>query len=118
MIQNFQSGISHTEYNDQQVGEERSCTETAKFTVGQLITELQPSVVTTLADVARKSGVKDTMAQPVIDKLVKLGQDLRKATPKQAACSPDEVTAILTDELTKELQRGSVLNPLINMDGT
>lgn len=101
-----------------QVGEERSCTETAEFTAGQLLTALQPSVVTTLSDAARKSGVKDAMAQPVIDKLVKLGQDLRKATPEQAARSPDEVTAILTDELTKELQRGSVLNPLIDMDGT
>lgn len=67
---------------------------------------------------AHKSGVKDAMAQPIIDKLVKLGQDLCKATPEQVVHSPDKVTAILTDKLTKELQCGSVLNPLIIMDGT
>ncbi|KAF7967502.1 hypothetical protein HWV62_34048 [Athelia sp. TMB] len=99
-------------------GEERNCKETAKQTVEQLMTALQPNVVTSLTDAVRKSGVKDAMAQPIIDNLVKLGQDLRKASPDRAAHSPDEVLSILADELAKAHQQGGVLNPLVNMGGT
>lgn len=98
-------------------GEHRTCNETAETTVEQLLLALQPLVATALVDAVRKSGVKDAMAQPVIEKLVKLGQDLRKSTPEQAARSPDEVTAILVDELAKAHEQGGLLNPLINMDG-
>lgn len=82
------------------------------------MTALQPNVVTSLAEAVHKSGVKDAMAQPIIDNLVKLGQDLRKGSPEQTARSPDEVLTILVDELAKAHQQGGVLNPLINMDGT
>ncbi|KAF7965722.1 hypothetical protein HWV62_42165 [Athelia sp. TMB] len=98
-------------------GEERDCKETAEKTVEQLMTALQPFVATTLTEAARKSGVKDSLAQPIIDHLVKLGQELRKASPEQAARSPDEIMTILADELAKAHQQGGVLNPLVNMDG-
>ncbi|KAF7982629.1 hypothetical protein HWV62_27053 [Athelia sp. TMB] len=98
-------------------GEERDCKETAEKTVEQLMTALQPFVATTLTEATRKSGVKDSLAQPIIDHLVKLGQELRKASPEQAARSPDEIMTILADELAKAHQQGGVLNPLVNMDG-
>lgn len=81
------------------------------------MTALQPAVTTTLTDAVRNSGVKDTLAQPIIENLVKLGQSLRKATPDRAAHTPDEVLSILTEELKKSHSQGRVMNPLIDMDG-
>lgn len=67
----------------------------------------------------RETGVKDAMAQPVIDHLVKLGAELRKASPTQTAHTPDEVMAILTAELLKAQGKGDgIINPLTSMDGT
>lgn len=70
------------------------------------MTVLQPAVTTTLTDAVQTSGVKDSLAQPVINDLVKLGQNLRKATPDCAAHTPDEVLSILTDELKKAHSAG------------
>lgn len=81
------------------------------------MTALQPGITTTLTDHIRQTGVKDTLAQPIIDNLVKLGQNLRKATPDRAAHSPDEVLSILTAELKKAQGLGGVMNPLVDMDG-
>ena len=79
---------------------------------------LQPNVATALTEAVRESGTKDTLAQPVIDHLVKLGQELRKASPTRAAYAPDEVLSILTEELKKEQVKGQgILNPLVSMDG-
>lgn len=73
--------------------------------------------MTTLTDAVRKSGIKDAHAQPIIDNLVKLGQDLRKSSPDRVAYTPDEVLAILTDELKSAQSLGRVMNPLIDMEG-
>lgn len=79
---------------------------------------LQPNVATSLASAVRETGVKDALAQPVIDSLVKLGQELRKATPNRAAYTPDEVQAILTSELKSCRDQGyGIINPLADMDG-
>jgi hypothetical protein len=79
---------------------------------------LQPNVATALTETIWESGTKDALVQPVIDHLVKLGQELHKASPTCAACTPDEVLAILTDELKKEQAKGQgILNPLVSMDG-
>ncbi|KAJ7494095.1 hypothetical protein FB451DRAFT_1336039 [Mycena latifolia] len=57
-------------------------------------------------EAVRASGVKDALAQPIIDLLVKMGQDLRKANPDGTSRSPDEVQTILTEELKKHQQKG------------
>ncbi|KAJ7104555.1 hypothetical protein C8R43DRAFT_1092206 [Mycena crocata] len=49
----------------------------------------EPNISTTLTDAARLSGIKDTLAQPIIDSLVKMGQDLRKANPNGSSYSVD-----------------------------
>lgn len=83
------------------------------------MTALQPNVSTALADAVRQSGVKDSLAQPIIERLLKIGQDLRKATPDRAAHTPDEVQSILTDELRKAQGLGpGIMNPLLAMDGS
>lgn len=65
----------------------------------------------------QSSQTKDTLAQPIIDNLVKLGQNLRKAAPDRAAHTPDKVLSILTEELKKVHGLGAVMNPWIDMDG-
>ncbi|KAF7333096.1 Carbamoyl-phosphate synthase large chain [Mycena venus] len=78
----------------------------------------EPNVATTLTEAVRSSGVKDALVQPIIDMLVKMGQDLRKANPNSSSYSPDEVQAILTEELKKHQQKGDgITNPLFDMDG-
>jgi hypothetical protein len=78
---------------------------------------LAPNVVTKLVEGVRDSGIKDPIAQSIIDRLVKLGQALRKASPDRVAHTPDEVQAILTEELKKARSKGPVMNPLLDMDG-
>lgn len=84
------------------------------------MTALQPNVASTLVEAVRETGIKDALAQPVINHLVKLGAELRKASPTSAgAHSPDEVMSILTEELLKAQGKGAgILNPLNSMDGT
>ena len=66
-----------------------------------------------LTDSVRETGSKDMVAQPIMEKLIKLGQDLRKASPAKA---PDEVQAILTQEVKKANDNGGAINPLLTMD--
>ncbi|KAF8181413.1 hypothetical protein K438DRAFT_2169421, partial [Mycena galopus ATCC 62051] len=99
-------------------GTMRDVAETAEETFQQILTSLEPNIATTLTDAVRLSGVKDMLAQPIIDSLVKMGQDLRKANPDGSAHSPDEVQAILTEELIKHQKTGEgITNPLFDMDG-
>ncbi|KAJ6632455.1 hypothetical protein B0H10DRAFT_1770681 [Mycena sp. CBHHK59/15] len=98
-------------------GTDRNAAETAEETFQQILTSLEPSVATTLIEAVRLSGIKDTLAQPIIDSLVKMGQDLRKANPDGSSYSPDEVQTILTEELKKHQQKGGgITNPLFDMD--
>jgi hypothetical protein len=101
-----------------QEGMYRTKEETKQDTLGQLFTALQPAVTTTLTEAVRTSGTKDALAQPVIDNLVKLGQQLRKNNPERTAYTPDEVQSILTDELKRAQGRGKgIINPLMDMEG-
>jgi hypothetical protein len=75
-------------------------------------------VTTTLTEAVRNSGTKDALAQPVIESLVKLGQQIRKHNPERVAYTPDEVQSILTDEPKRAQGLGKgILNPLLDMDG-
>jgi hypothetical protein len=96
----------------------RDSAHTAEETFQQILTALEPNIATTLTEAVRSSGVKDALAQPIIDSLVKMGMDLRKANPEGSSHSPDEVQAILTEELKKhQLQGEGITNPLFDMDG-
>ncbi|KAJ6632423.1 hypothetical protein B0H10DRAFT_1938045 [Mycena sp. CBHHK59/15] len=87
-------------------GSMRDPADTAGETFQQILTALEPNVATTLTDTVQLSGIKDTLAQPIIDAPVKMGQDLRKANPDGSSYSPDEVQTILTEELKKHQQKG------------
>ncbi|ETW80535.1 hypothetical protein HETIRDRAFT_320848 [Heterobasidion irregulare TC 32-1] len=96
----------------------RTSSETREKVFEQLVTALEPNVATKLTEAVRDSGVKDGVAQPIIDHIVKLGQQLRKSSsPEQVAHSPEEVQAILTKELRKAHGRGQTYNPLLDVEG-
>jgi hypothetical protein len=104
--------------SDHQEGIYRTKEETKESTIVQIFTALQPAVTATLADAVRTTGTKDALAQPVIDSLVKLGQQLRKGEPGHVVHTPNEVQSILTEELEKVQSLGNgIINPLIDMDG-
>ncbi|KAJ7243676.1 hypothetical protein C8J57DRAFT_1438521 [Mycena rebaudengoi] len=99
-------------------GKTRDPVDTAKETFQQILTVLEPNIATTLTEAIHLSGIKDTLAQPIIDALVKMGQDLQKANLDGSAHSPDEVQSILTEELKKHQQKGKgITNLLFDMDG-
>lgn len=100
-----------------QGGEPRRCEETREHVFQQFLKSLEPNVVTALDDAAKESGLKDQLSQPIIDSLVRLGQQLRKASPDRAAYTPDEVQSILTEELRQAHAKGAVMNPLLDMNG-
>ncbi|KAJ7674195.1 hypothetical protein B0H17DRAFT_946753 [Mycena rosella] len=50
----------------------------------------------------RASGVKDALAQPIINIIVKMGQDLRKANPDGSSYSPDEPETVLGIDMHKD----------------
>ncbi|KAJ7315199.1 hypothetical protein DFH08DRAFT_820801 [Mycena albidolilacea] len=91
-------------------GEMRDSAHTAEETFQQILTALEPNIATTLTEAVRSSGVKDALAQPIIDSLVKMGMDLRKANPEGSSHSPDEVQALLTEELKKHQLQGEGIN--------
>ncbi|KAF9522532.1 hypothetical protein CPB83DRAFT_917285 [Crepidotus variabilis] len=96
----------------------RTSEATTEAVFQQLVTSLEPNISTTLQESVRRSGVKDALAQPIIDLMVKLGQDLRKGDGSQPPKLPDKVQAILTEELSKHQRKGhGVINPLLQMDG-
>jgi hypothetical protein len=97
----------------------RTKNETKQNTLEQLLTVLQPAVTMSLTEAVHSSGTKDALTQPIINNLVKLGQQLRKNNPEHAAYTPDEVQSILTDELkcAQGLGKGFI-NLLIDMDST
>ncbi|KAJ6621770.1 hypothetical protein B0H10DRAFT_1945050 [Mycena sp. CBHHK59/15] len=87
-------------------GIRRASADTAEETFQQILTAFEPNVATTLTEAVRASGVKDALAQPIIDLLIKMGQDLRKPNPDGTSHSPDEIQTILTEELKKHQQKG------------
>lgn len=91
---------------------------TLQCVFNSILTSLEPNVATTLVEAVRETGIKDTLAQPIINNLVKLGTELRKASPTSSH-TPDEVMSILTAELLKAQSKGAgIINPLTSMDGT
>ena len=82
------------------------------------MTALEPNVATTLSDTISGSGIKDLFAQPIIERLIKLGQQLRKGSGDGSTLSPSDVLTNLTEELKAiHASSGAVMNPLLHMPG-
>ena len=106
-------------YNLIQEGAPWNSGETAEHVFQQLMTALEPNVATTLSDAISGSGIKDMIAQPIIERLVKLGQQLRKGSSDGSTLSPGDVLTNLTEELKTihASSGGAVMNPLLHMPG-
>jgi len=80
---------------------------------------LEPNVATTLSDTISGSSIKDVFAQPIIERLIKLGQQLRKGSADGSMLSPGNVLTNLMEELKKihASSGGAVMNPLLHMPG-
>ncbi|KAG8726155.1 hypothetical protein FRC10_007423, partial [Ceratobasidium sp. 414] len=74
-----------------------------------------PKSIQKIKNAACDTGVKDALAQPVIDSLLELGKSLRKPAAKGAPCqAPSEINGILQQEL--QLAQDHCVNPLLSMD--
>ncbi len=62
------------------------------------------------------SGVKDSLAMSVIQKLIATGKTLRRSTPTRSALTPEAVNHLLTEEL-KKYRGKAIINPLLDMPG-
>ncbi|EUC61135.1 hypothetical protein RSOL_383950 [Rhizoctonia solani AG-3 Rhs1AP] len=78
----------------------------------QLSLSLEPRSGNKLRSSAVDSGVKDSLAQVVIEKLLKMGKSLRSDPSK----TPQDIQDILRNEL-KVAQRAGCENPLLKMEG-
>lgn len=74
---------------------------------------VQPRMIQKIKTHARASGVKDPVAQPVIEKLLTLNSLMQKRTPHQ---TPAQIEGILRQELDRARSEGC-LNPLLDMQG-
>ncbi|EIW74429.1 hypothetical protein CONPUDRAFT_160132 [Coniophora puteana RWD-64-598 SS2] len=98
-------------------GSLRSSWDTYEELCKQYAVAYESGASTKLAESSRASGVKDPIAQPILDSMIKIGQEIRKNNPHRVAkATPEEVQALLDAELRKARSRGSVINPLLQMD--
>jgi hypothetical protein len=77
---------------------------------------IQPRTIQRVKEHARDSGIKDPVAQPVIERLLTLSKSLYKQAKDAPRRSTEEITAILRQELDRERRKGC-MNPLLDMEG-
>ncbi|KDQ15035.1 hypothetical protein BOTBODRAFT_109086 [Botryobasidium botryosum FD-172 SS1] len=83
----------------------------------QIMWGLDPGATSTLEGMVRDSGVKDSLAHPTIEGMIRLGIDLRRRVPGITAKSPEEVWELLNAELNKKGGADGMINPLLDIDG-
>ncbi|KAG9089001.1 hypothetical protein FRC06_001747, partial [Ceratobasidium sp. 370] len=97
-------------------GNRRVASNTSRLVNERLDMAILPKTVQKIKHAARDTGVKDALAQPVIDRLLDLGKSLRKPAAKGTPCqAPSEIGGVLQREL--QLARDHCVNPLLSMDG-
>jgi hypothetical protein len=98
-----------------QAGNKRVSTDTRRLVDERLDMALKPKMIQKIKERARDTGVKDSMAQPIIEQLLDLGKELRK--PQDGARrSPQEVEQMLQMALN-EARSTCYMNPLLDMTG-
>ncbi|TFY58531.1 hypothetical protein EVJ58_g6361 [Rhodofomes roseus] len=94
----------------------RTVNETRDAILQHLIMATHAAADKRLKDAISTSGVKDSFAMPIINRLVAIGKALRRSTPTRKAVSPEEVNKHLTEELLKKKDT-TTMNPLLRMEG-
>ncbi|TFK45608.1 hypothetical protein OE88DRAFT_1715312 [Heliocybe sulcata] len=94
----------------------REAEKTREAIVRQLIMATHAAAEKPLKDAMTATGVKDSFATPLINRLIAMGKTLRRSTEDRAALTPEEVNALLTEELMKH-KNAPVVNPLLTLKG-
>ena len=100
-----------------QPGARRQIEETKEAILRHLEMATHASAEKPLKEAVTASGVKDSFATPIINRLVAAGKSLRRATPSHPALSRDQVHQVLLAELAKCRDNMPVMNPLLDMPG-
>ncbi|KZS91320.1 hypothetical protein SISNIDRAFT_394712, partial [Sistotremastrum niveocremeum HHB9708] len=79
-------------------GTDRKCSETKQAIQDQLEMSLERGAETHIKDHMSKTGVKDTLAHPLITRLVQLGKAYRKPEPDKVPKPAEEIRQLLLDE--------------------
>ncbi|KAI0644697.1 hypothetical protein C8Q79DRAFT_912903 [Trametes meyenii] len=97
-------------------GRPRTVSETRNTVMDHLIAATHAAAEKPLRDAITKSGIKDSLSMPIINRLVALGKVFRRSTPDRKAMTPEQVNQKLHAELLKNPE-GMAMNPLLNMEG-
>ncbi|KAF8753824.1 hypothetical protein RHS01_06641 [Rhizoctonia solani] len=96
-------------------GATQTVTKTRQLIDERLEMALKPRMIQKVKDHVSNSGIKDPVAQPLIDQILTLGKDLLKAD-KNGSCRPaQEVEDILKVEVATARKNGYI-NPLLDME--
>ncbi|KAH9927295.1 uncharacterized protein B0H18DRAFT_907557, partial [Fomitopsis serialis] len=97
-------------------GQPRNPVETRNAVLEQLSNATHAAASKPLQDAMTKTGVKDSLAMPVITRLLTIGKALRRSTPSRRPVSIVDTEKYLREELLK-LKQSSIVNPLLDMPG-
>lgn len=97
-----------------QAGEFRDSARTKQTIYDQFMCAMQPSSKTTLENLVRDAGVRDTLSQPLLDSLVHLSTTLWNDEQQMEYAS---LQRLLSEELQKLKSMGPIHNPLLDMKG-
>ncbi|KAF7790927.1 hypothetical protein EIP86_001886 [Pleurotus ostreatoroseus] len=98
------------------VGRPRQVQETRDAILAQLCLATQAGGEKLVKESMTATGVKDSLANSIIQRLIAMGKALRRSTPTRKALSKEIVNQILSAELEK-FPEGARMNPLLSMPG-
>ena len=99
-----------------QTGKARTPQETRDAVLRQLSLSTHAGASKRVQAVGTDEGVKDSLAAPVINRLLTIGKALRKRTTTHDPVAPKDVNAQLYAELLKTKET-DIINPLLDMPG-
>ncbi|KAG8796301.1 hypothetical protein FRC12_000716, partial [Ceratobasidium sp. 428] len=97
-------------------GNIRVASETRRLIEERLEMALKPKMIQKIKEKARDTGIKDSTAQSVIERILDLGKRLRNPKKGLPRRSPQEVHTILQSTLDQE-RKLNCINPLLDMTG-
>lgn len=97
-------------------GNRRVASETRRLVDERLDMATKLRAIQRIKDRARDTGIKDPMAQLVVERLIDLGKSLQKPSGTAPYRSPDEIEGLLRQELASA-RNVMYMNPLLDMEG-
>jgi hypothetical protein len=76
----------------------------------------KPKMIKNIKEHAQTLGIKDSVTQPLIDRLIQLNKLLRTPALDGSCRSQSEIEAVIEEELVS-IKQDSYMNPLLTMPG-